>query len=368
MLKSRGEMGEPWGVPDTVRPSRQHLAVTDPFGHPGHQGFVIKIAEGIRDVSFEHPVGTPVRLDPHRLQGVVHAAPWAVAEARRQEVRFPDGLQEQLCRRHDRSVPTGRYAERPELARLPGLGDADSPQGSGPVGPLPEIFGDVFEEGVHPGGLDVAAADVVDTGRPSVWHGPRSRPRQACRCGRPCRKGHGTCVQALAGTAVEHVGEGSGPGWAASPVSSGISHVRHSPLPSLQLRASVKWGPSLVPGCAARWSSLLRPPDSLSAALPFLGSAGYGQASLPVPLGGRWSSARPDDRATHGPPVTLMGSVAAACWFGGLGARRHRHLGGRGRPLQLPGQPSGRSTPITPESPGHPLQVLGCRPWPSPIH
>jgi hypothetical protein len=66
----------------------------------------------------------------------------------------------------------------------------------------------------------------------------------------------------------------------------------------------------LAAGFAARRSSLLRPPPTPSRlAPPFPGSAGYGRASLPVPLWpGRWSSARPDDRAAPGPPVTLLGT------------------------------------------------------------
>jgi hypothetical protein len=47
-------------------------------------------------------------------------------------------------------------------------------------------------------------------------------------------------------------------------------------------------------------------------------------------------------------------------------ARRHRPPRGRGGPLQFPGQPSGRSTPITPESSWAPAPGSWCRPWPSP--
>ncbi len=256
MLKSRGEMGEPWGGPrhrvgdhpvlehphpEPGSDQLQHLAVTHPSGHLGHQGLVIKIAEGVRDVGFEHPVGSPVGLDSNLVQGMVHAASWAVAEARRQEVRFPDGLQEQFCRRHGRSVPTGGYAERPELARLPGLGDLDSPQRGGPVGPLLQVLGDVFKEGFHSGGLDVVDADAVDTGSPSVFTDLAPGPGKHVAAGDLVEEGMELASRVLLGTAVERVGEGSGPGWAlAPPVSSGISLVRHSPIPSLQLRASMK--------------------------------------------------------------------------------------------------------------------------------
>src|SRR5437588_9756695 len=62
-----------------------------------------------------------------------------------------------------------RYAEHPEFSGLPGLGNLDSPQRGGPVGPLLQVLGDVVKEGFHPRGLDVVDADAVDTGSPSVF-------------------------------------------------------------------------------------------------------------------------------------------------------------------------------------------------------
>src|SRR5216683_3272074 len=122
---------------------------------------------------------------------------------------LPRWLQDQRCRLHDRSVPTGGYAERPELSRLPGLGNVDSPQGGGPVGPLLECLGDLFQEGVHSGGLDVLDADAVDTGGSPVLTDFSPGPGKHVGAADLVVEGMEPAVWVLLGTAAKRVGEGS---------------------------------------------------------------------------------------------------------------------------------------------------------------
>jgi hypothetical protein len=108
------------------------------------------------------------------------------------------------------------------------------------------------------------------------------------------------------------------------------------------------------------------PSDSLSVAPPFPGSAGYGRASLPVPL---WRVGGPQLGPTTGPPMVHR----SPSW-----ARRRRMsdqpaLAGRHRPPRAEeGLSSSQDSLLTVQHPlrrrvlGHPLQDPGCFPWPSP--
>ena len=109
-------------------------------------------------------------------------------------------------------INSKRVTERPELSRLPGLGNVDSPQGGGPVGPLLECLGDFFEEGVHSGGLDVFDADAVDTGGSSVLTDFSPGPGKHVGAADLVVEGMEPAVWVLLGTAAKRVGEGSGPG------------------------------------------------------------------------------------------------------------------------------------------------------------
>jgi hypothetical protein len=61
-----------------------------------------------------------------------------------------------------------RYAQRPGLSWLAGLGDVHPAQRSRPVGAGPELFGQVGEEAPRPGALDVGDGYTVNTGCSSV--------------------------------------------------------------------------------------------------------------------------------------------------------------------------------------------------------
>lgn len=109
----------------------------------------------------------------------------------------------------------------------------------------------------------------------------------------------------------------------------------------------------LAAGFAARRSSLLRPPPTPSRPpQPFPGSAGYGRGiasrSAVVESAVLSSARRPGHPWSTGHPP--WGSSPPHVGSAGLLVCRRRPPRGRGGPLQFPGQPSGRSTPTTPES------------------
>ena len=125
----------------------------------------------------------------------------------------------------------------------------------------------------------------------------------------------------------------------------------------------------LATGFAARWSSLLRPPPTPSRPphrfFRFCRLwAGIASRSAVV---GRWSSARPDGRATHGQPVTLWGHVAAASWIG----RLCLHPSPASGPRRVSPVPRTTFWPFNALYAGEFLgtrsRFLGCFPWPSPF-
>ena len=118
-------------------------------------------------------------------------------EARRQEVGLEDRFEDDLGCRHDHPVTHGGYRQGLDglPAGSPCLGDVHPPQGLGPVRPGPKLSGELFEEGshaVHPVGSDVGDGHAVDTGGAWHWWPRRPTPATSHRCGRACRKGHGS--------------------------------------------------------------------------------------------------------------------------------------------------------------------------------
>src|SRR6266542_2404349 len=101
-LASNGEIGDPWGVPDTVSvttpststPALSHarrsfsMSRSDTrSGDQPDQGVVVDASEAVRQVGVKHPLGTPVGLRPDRLQRIVRRTVRPEAEAHREELR-----------------------------------------------------------------------------------------------------------------------------------------------------------------------------------------------------------------------------------------------------------------------------------------
>ena len=125
-------------------------------------------AEAVRHVGVEHPVRSPVGLDPDSLDGHLRRAPRAKPVALGQEVGLEDGFEDDLGRRHHHPVTDTGYAEGPGGSRLPRLRDMHPPERLGAIGLRLQLTGEGFEELPHPGVLDVLDRHTVDAGGSSV--------------------------------------------------------------------------------------------------------------------------------------------------------------------------------------------------------
>jgi hypothetical protein len=165
--------------------------------------------EAVADVGVKHPVGAAVGLDPDHLARLVGGAPRAEPVALRQEVGLEHRFKDQLRRRHRHPVAHARDLKRPGAARLSWLGDEDPPQRLRPVGPGPQLCGELLEEGRHPGRLHGVDGDPIGARRPSVGTDLVPGPEQDVAAGDLVEQGMETPVRLLLGTAVQHTLQGT---------------------------------------------------------------------------------------------------------------------------------------------------------------
>src|ERR671912_2576521 len=100
-------------------------------------------------------------------------------------------------------------AKRPGLARLPRLGDVHPPQRRRPVGPGPQLCGELLQE-ARPGRLDLVDGHPIHAGRPSVGAHLLPGPVEDVAAGDLVEQGMEAAMRLLLGTAVQHTLQGTG--------------------------------------------------------------------------------------------------------------------------------------------------------------
>jgi hypothetical protein len=209
-LASRGEIGEPCPDPQPRPHQFQHPPIRHPPGHQGHQGGMIDLPETVADIGIQHPLPSPVGPDPDGLAGLLGRAFGTEPVADRQEVGLQDRFKDQLGCCHRYPVAHGRDAERPGLARLARLGDVHPSQRRRPVGPGPQVRGELLQEGRHPGRLNGLDGYPINAWRPSVGTDVPPCPPQDVAAGDLVVEGMETTARILLGTAVQHALQGTG--------------------------------------------------------------------------------------------------------------------------------------------------------------
>jgi hypothetical protein len=106
------------------------------------------------------------------------------------------------------------------------------PQGPRPVSPGPKLEGELLEELLHPGVLDIFDADAVDSGGTLVGSHVPPRPSHHVAAGDLVEQGVETTLGCLLGTAVEHALEGSNAVRADTGPADGASRHSSALLPS----------------------------------------------------------------------------------------------------------------------------------------
>ena len=211
MLASSGDSGEPCGVPVSVsetgthprtprpQPTPQQLQqppVDDPAFDLRHQGVVVDVVEARFDVSVEYPHPARVRCPADSFEGLMCRPFRSEPETHRLEVGFEDRLEHNLRRCHHHPVSHSRDAQRAGLTRLARLRDVNSPQRLGRYGPALSCPASSSRKARTD---STPPAEMSAMVTPSTPGAPRlvatsTQPATSRRCGRPCRRGHGTDV------------------------------------------------------------------------------------------------------------------------------------------------------------------------------
>ena len=166
------------------------------------------------------------------------------------------------------------------------------PQRPRPVGPGPQLHGELFEELAHPGVHDAADGHAIDARSSSVCTDLAPSLPEHVAAGDLVIEGVETAILILLGTAVEHALESTNPVHAQGAADGSSRYGTHQ-SPSHPSRASMKRGP--FPTWPAFPTSEYYDPLRLPLDRPshFPGSPVIGQASLPPPA---------DDRGQDGSP------------------------------------------------------------------
>ena len=177
-----------------------------------------------------------------RLQRVMGRQPGPKPVAGREEVGFEDRLEHDLRRRHHHPIGHTRDTERPQLARPARLRDMRPPQRPRPVGPGPQLHGELIEELAHPGVHDTADAHTIDARSSSVCTDLTPSLPEHVAAGDLVIDGMEAAILVLLGTAVEHALESTNPVHAQDAADGSSRYGTHQ-SPSPPSRASMKRGP-----------------------------------------------------------------------------------------------------------------------------
>ncbi len=170
---------------------------------------MIDLIEERLDVGIEPPQRPPVGTMPDRFEGSQSRAPRSEPVTRFEEVRLEHGFEDDLGDCDDNPVTDAWDTEGPGGARLPRLGDIDSPQRLRAVLARLQLGSQPIKELTYSRLLNVVDGHAVDAGSPLVGTDLGPRSPQHVAAGDFVEEGMEPLVRFLPGTAREHSLESS---------------------------------------------------------------------------------------------------------------------------------------------------------------
>ena len=210
------------------------------------------------DVRVHHPRRSLVHRHPYRLQRRPRRAPGSEAVGAVPETRLEDRLHHQLGGLLHDPITDAGYPQRAPFCGPAGFGDVHAPHWLGSVSAADQFGPQLLQERVHATGFDGGDAVAVDARGTPVGLHLHPRPRQDVRSGHLVVERMEPPPWRSLGGPVER------PLQFLHRVLGVASRHRHSPARTCFGAHARSRGPFLRPRCAARSSSVLRPPPTPS--------------------------------------------------------------------------------------------------------